>query len=156
MKYSIKVGEKIYAVEIDDINARPVKARVDGLEFEVMPESRIQAEAGKEAARVEPAAEKEVDSPKASSAASQSPNPAMSGNTLTAPLPGTVTEIFVKAGDRVEAGQVVLVIEAMKMKNSIRSTWSGAIGEVFVSPGQTVAHRQALVKFADIGEAAWI
>ena len=50
---------------------------------------------------------------------------------MTAPLPGTVIEIFVKPGDQIEAGQVVLVIEAMKMKNSIRSTRAGKIAEVW-------------------------
>jgi biotin carboxyl carrier protein len=68
---------------------------------------------------------------------------------MTAPLPGTVIEIFVKAGEQIEAGQVILVIEAMKMKNSIRSTRAGKIVEVLVSAGQTVAHKQILVKFAD-------
>jgi len=66
---------------------------------------------------------------------------------MTAPLPGTVTEVFVKAGDQIEAGQVILVIEAMKMKNSIRSIRAGRIAEVLVSPGQTVAHKQILVRF---------
>jgi pyruvate carboxylase subunit B len=80
----------------------------------------------------------------------------MSGNALTAPLPGTVVEVFVKAGDKVETGQVVLVIEAMKMKNSIRSVFSGTVSEVLVSAGQSVAHKQGLVKFANLGEAAWI
>jgi len=75
---------------------------------------------------------------------------------LSAPLPGTVVEVFVKAGDKVEAGQVVLVIEAMKMKNSIRSVFSGLVSEVLVTAGQSVAHKQALVKFAKLGEAAWI
>src|SRR5690606_26000845 len=69
-------------------------------------------------------------------------------NDLTAPLPGTVTEVFVKVGDPVEMGQVVLIIEAMKMKNSIRSTRAGKIKEVLVSTGQTVAHKQPLVRFA--------
>jgi biotin carboxyl carrier protein len=41
------------------------------------------------------------------------------------------------------------VIEAMKMKNSIRATRAGKISEVLVSPGETVAHKQALVKFED-------
>jgi biotin carboxyl carrier protein len=41
----------------------------------------------------------------------------------------------------------VLIIEAMKMKNSIRSTRSGKIAEVLVTVGQTVAHKQALVRF---------
>jgi biotin carboxyl carrier protein len=68
---------------------------------------------------------------------------------MTAPLPGTVIEIFVKAGEQIEAGQVILVIEAMKMKNSIRSIRAGRISEVLVSANQTVAHKQILVKFAD-------
>jgi biotin carboxyl carrier protein len=66
---------------------------------------------------------------------------------LTAPLPGTVIEIFVKAGEYIEAGQIILVIEAMKMKNSIRSTRAGKITEVLVSAGQTVTHKQILVRF---------
>jgi biotin carboxyl carrier protein len=68
-------------------------------------------------------------------------------NELTAPLPGTVLEIFVKAGDVIEAGQVIVIIEAMKMKNSIRSTRGGKVAEVLVDPMQTVAHKQALVRF---------
>ena len=50
----------------------------------------------------------------------------------------------------------MLIIEAMKMKNSIRSVFSGTISEVLVSAGQSVAHKQALVKFADLGEASWM
>lgn len=149
MKYSVKVGEKMYIVEIENIKARPVRARVDGIEFEVTPENVEQAEIRTEA-------RKNSVYPKQASTASLSPNLALSGNALTAPLPGTVTEVFVKAGEKVEAGQVVLVIEAMKMKNSIRSVYSGIVSEVLVSAGQSVAHKQALMKFADIGEAAWI
>jgi biotin carboxyl carrier protein len=170
MKYNVKIGEKTYNVEIEDINARPVVARVDGEQIEVMPES-ILASAGsqqgktradqrrsvqKEAGEKMSLAESKPFNPNPTPATSPSPNPALSGNAITAPLPGTVVEIFVKAGDKVEAGQPVLIIEAMKMKNSIRSMWSGTIGEVLVSAGQTVAHKQALVKFKDLGEAAWI
>jgi len=149
MKYNVKVGEKTYIVEFENINARPVKARVDGIEFEVMPENVEPVEVKREA-------EKKSVHPKPALTASPSPNLALSGNTLTAPLPGTVTEVFVKAGQKVEAGRVVLVIEAMKMKNSIRSVYSGTVSEVLVSAGQCVAHKQALMKFADMGEAAWI
>jgi biotin carboxyl carrier protein len=62
-------------------------------------------------------------------------------------LPGTIVEVFVKSGDEIELGKVVLVIEAMKMKNSILSTRAGRVAEVLVHAGQTVAHKQALVKF---------
>ncbi len=153
MKYKITVNNTTYEVEIENINTRPVIAIVDGERFEVMPENAGQVETRKDA---DAKTEKKAFNPKPAPAASFSPNPALSGNALTAPLPGTVVEIFVKAGEKVEAGQVVVIIEAMKMKNSIRSVYSGTVSEVLVSAGQSVAHKQALIKFADLGEASWI
>ena len=153
MKYKITVNNKSYEVEIEDINKRPVVAFVDGDRFEVMPENADQAETKKEAVRK---TESKTFNPNPAPAAVPSPNLALSGNTQTAPLPGTVIEVFVKAGDKVEAGQVILVIEAMKMKNSIRSVYSGTVNDVLVTTGQSVAHKQALIKFADLGEASWI
>ena len=153
MKYKITVNNKSYEVEIEDINTRPVVAFVDGDRFEVMPENADQAETKKEAVRK---TESKTFNPNPAPTAVSSPNLALSGNTQTAPLPGTVIEVFVKPGDKVEAGQVIVIIEAMKMKNSIRSVYSGTVGEVFVSTGQSVAHKQALIKFAEMGEASWI
>ncbi len=152
MKYSVKVQGRTYSVEIENINARPVIALVDGERFEVLPELAGQVEAGKFEEKViaRPVYQKTLPS------ASPSPNPALSGNALIAPLPGTVVEVFVKAGEKLEVGQVVVVIEAMKMKNSIRSVYSGTVSEVLVNAGQSVAHKQPLIKFADLGEAAWI
>jgi biotin carboxyl carrier protein len=154
MKYKITVNNQTYEVEIENINARPVVAFVDGERFEVTPESSARAEVGKETANK--TAEKKPFNPNQASAGSKSPNQALSGDTQTAPLPGTVVEVFVKAGDKVEAGKVILVIEAMKMKNSIRSLYSGTISEVFVSAGQSVAHKQPLIKFTDLGDTAWM
>ena len=153
MKYKITVNNQTYEVEIENINARPVIAHVDGERFEILPGDVNQAETKKESSKP---AEKKSFNPNPVKAASPAPNPAISGNSLTAPLPGTVVDVFVKAGDKVEAGQVVLVIEAMKMKNSIRSVFSGTISDVLVSAGQSVAHKQALIKFADLGEASWM
>jgi biotin carboxyl carrier protein len=153
MKYKITVSDKIYEVEIEDINTRPVIAFVDGDRFEIMPENADQAETRKESGRK---TESKSFNPNPAPAAAPSPNPALSGNTLTAPLPGTVIEVFVKPGEKVEAGQVIVIIEAMKMKNSIRSVYSGTISEVLVNAGQSVAHKQALIKFAEMGEASWI
>jgi biotin carboxyl carrier protein len=138
MKYIVQVANKSYEVEIVDIHARPVIARVDGQEFEVIPESGSKPVAQEETKEVKP-----VELPKQPSRSSAG------SNELTAPLPGTVIEIFVKAGEQIESGQVILVIEAMKMKNSIRATRAGKISEVLVNAGETVAHKQALVRFAD-------
>lgn len=136
MKYVVKVADQSYEVEIEDIHAQPIIARVDGQEFHVSPEGEVKLAAQAEKTHSKPV---EISGPKSS------PDPTR--GELTAPLPGTVIEIFVKNGESVEAGQVVLVIEAMKMKNSIRSTRAGKITEVLVSAGQTVAHKQPLVRF---------
>jgi biotin carboxyl carrier protein len=149
MKYKITVNNQTYEVEIENINVRPVIATVDGERFEVMPESG-------ELKEIKTKVEKKPFSPTHPSAVHSSSNAPAGDNTLTAPLPGTIVNVFVKVGDKVEAGQVVLVIEAMKMKNSIRSLFSGTIGEVFVETGQSVAHKQALIKFTDLSETAWM
>ena len=65
--------------------------------------------------------------------------------TLTAPLPGKVTHVPVKAGDRVAAGDTLLVIEAMKMENELKAAARGTVAEVRVQPGQTVNAGDVLV-----------
>lgn len=57
---------------------------------------------------------------------------------IIAPMPGKVVRLLVKAGDTVEAGQGLLVVEAMKMQNEIRSPKSGTVERVLASEGQAV------------------
>jgi len=57
---------------------------------------------------------------------------------IVAPMPGKVVRVLVKAGDAVEAGQGLLVVEAMKMQNEIHSPKSGKVGRVLVREGQAV------------------
>jgi biotin carboxyl carrier protein len=139
MKYTVTIQDKSYAVEIEDINARPVIARVNGIRFEVLPEASP--------ARVESQPQGKRDA--AQSVPAPKANAASNINEMIAPLPGTVVEVFIKTGDEIEAGQVIVVIEAMKMKNSIRSVRAGKVAEVLVSAMQTVAHKQALVRFEE-------
>ena len=137
MKYTIKIADTKYEVEVEDVHARPIIAYVDGERFEVHPDIGKRLDSSKE--------------PKESKVSEMlQPIPSRPGtnvNELTAPLPGTVVEVFVRNGDEIETGHVVMIIEAMKMKNSIRSTRSGKISEVLAAVGQTVAHKQALVRF---------
>ena len=134
MKVSVKIDNQIYEVEIKDINKRPVVAIVDGETFEVQPETELAASPAFEPAPAKTAA----------------PVPqTASGKAMLAPLPGTMTEIFVLPGARVETGQPVCVIEAMKMKNTIRADRIGTVANVLVSPGQSVKHKQVLVEFEE-------
>jgi len=57
---------------------------------------------------------------------------------ITAPMPGKIVRVLVKAGDSVEAGQGLLVVEAMKMQNEIKSPKPGTVERVLVSEGQSV------------------
>jgi biotin carboxyl carrier protein len=87
---------------------------------------------------------REATKPSASAAvAAQGPTPttpaASGGQPVTAPLPGKVLSVAVKAGDRVQKGDELCVIEAMKMGNSVKAQREGTIREVLVAPGQTVA-----------------
>jgi len=147
MKYSVTIKNKSFVVEIEDINARPVIAHVEGQRFEVIPDiNPVGTEINPEP-MVSISSKGKKETKEVKSFDLRKPDPNQNGNEMTAPLPGTVIEVFVKAGDIIEAGQVIVIIEAMKMKNSIRSIRAGKISEVLTSINQTVAHRQVLVKF---------
>jgi len=83
------------------------------------------------------------------SAAPAAPRPAVtpkpSGNTVIAPMQGLIVKIPVKSGDDVKLGDVVAVLEAMKMQNDIVTTFAGKVRDVFVSEGQVVTPNQPLI-----------
>ena len=64
---------------------------------------------------------------------------------IAAPMPGRIVKLLVKPGDRVEARQGLVVVEAMKMENELRSPASGTVSEVRVTEGALVEARMVLV-----------
>lgn len=74
------------------------------------------------------------------------PDQAASGS-VTSPIAGTIIEIKCKAGDEVKEGQILLVLEAMKMKTSIAAPTAGKIKTVPVAAGDSVRESQILVEF---------
>ncbi|MER6626937.1 biotin carboxylase N-terminal domain-containing protein [Streptomyces sp. NPDC000987] len=75
-------------------------------------------------------------------------------DSLTAPMPGTVTVVKVAVGDEVSAGQSLLVVEAMKMEHVISAPHAGTVAELDVSPGTTVAMDQVLAVITPHEEVA--
>jgi biotin carboxyl carrier protein len=65
---------------------------------------------------------------------------------LTAPMPGAIASIEAAPGARVRRGDVLLVLEAMKMMNPIRAPRDAVVGEVLVRAGQTVAYGDPLLR----------
>lgn len=74
---------------------------------------------------------------------------ATSGSGVMAPLPGTILEIKVKVGDEINDGDVVLILEAMKMESEIVSEVSGKVKSINVNQGDSVQENQLLI---EVGE----
>lgn len=71
---------------------------------------------------------------------------AMEGTTsVKAPMPGSIIELVVKEGDYVESGDVLIVLEAMKMENELTAPQSGTVVKILVSKGATVNSGDPLV-----------
>ena len=71
--------------------------------------------------------------------------PAASGKPVVAPLPGTINDIKVKVGDKVNVGDTVVILEAMKMQNNIEAESAGTIASINVNKGDAVLEGDTLV-----------
>ncbi len=96
-----------------------------------------------------------VPAPAVISAAAQNPAPAAaaSGNIITSPIIGTFYSSpspekppFVRVGDNVNAGDVVCIIESMKLMNEINSEFSGKVAEIYVNNGDPVEYGQKIMR----------
>ena len=117
---------------------RPFYVSVDGIAEEVIVEtlSEIEVSGGKSSGKKKAASKV---------GASGRPRPSHEGCVTTA-MPGSIVDVKVKAGDKVNAGDAVLVIEAMKMENEIQASVSGIVVAVHVKKGDTVTPDESLLE----------
>ena len=131
-KYKISVDGKSYEVEVEDVasgassNVRTAPAAAPAA-----------ASAPETAAAPQAAAVKPVSAPAD-----------IAGEILRAPMPGTILSVAASVGQAVKRGDILLVLEAMKMENEIVAHIDGTISGIYVQKGSTVNAGDTLVAFA--------
>lgn len=151
MKYQVRIGDQSFSVEIETLAARPIIAMVDGVRFEVWPENDptlANESSGCADIQVLPQ-DKQPAAPTGETSAGKAPKAVFRSKTVNAPIPGVIVEVLVRPGELVEHAQPLFVIEAMKMRNQIRSPRKGEVSAVFVATGQTVNHNTPLLEFQE-------
>ena len=164
-KYEYKVKGVDYVVEIQDVEGNLANVTVNGIPFEVEMKQPVKAgkqkvkltdgqnnisansaaSAGSASGSNSAGSSSAVSSDSASSSKQATP---AAGKPVVAPLPGTINEIKVKVGDKVNAGDTVVVLEAMKMQNNIDAETSGTIASINVNKGDAVMEGDTLVTIA--------
>lgn len=127
MKYNVTLKGKVYEVEVE--RGEAILVSVNDV--------------------VAPVAAAPVPIAAAAPAAAPAPaGGALSGEAITSPMPGTILKINVNPGDAVKSGQVLMVLEAMKMENDIVAPRDGTVAQIAVSKGATVETGTPLMSLA--------
>jgi biotin carboxyl carrier protein len=153
-EYVLSINQKEYRVELGEINADYALLQVNGREFRVelkqlglaklIPAPAAPAEARPVAAPAAPA----VGIAPAPAAAPAAVPGGEASSVVKAPLPGLVVDVKVREGEKVKAGQIIVVMEAMKMENQIQATADGTVKRILVKKGDNVAEGNAMVEIA--------
>ena len=139
-EYKFKISGQDYATSVEELENGMLNVTVNGKTFQVeLPEKAHHPATG----IVRPVAS--APAAQASSTVAR-PASAAPGNVI-APLPGTITSVKVQAGQKVKKGDVLVVMEAMKMANDITAEADGTVKSVCVSQGQSVNQGMTLVEF---------
>lgn len=117
-----------------------LRVTVNGVAYDVQVEELGESAAPVAAAAVAPAA--------APAAPKKAAAPAAGGKPVSAPMPGTILDIKVSQGQAVKAGDVLVILEAMKMENEIKAPEDGTVASVAVSKGEGVDTGATLITLA--------
>ncbi len=136
--FNVFVDGEYYAVDVEEVGGAPVVTSI-------APVARAAAPVAPKAAQVPPPPPKPAAAPQAAPAAPRAAAAAADGTVIEAPMPGMIIRYEVKEGDTVKDGDVVLVLEAMKMENSITSPVSGTVKKINFKDGESVQKGDVLL-----------
>ena len=143
-EYKFKINGNEYNVAINSVEGNLASVTVNGAPYQVELEN-AQAVAPVQAVPAAAAAPAPVA---AAPAAAPAPQPAGAGKAVTSPLPGVIIALKVNVGDTVKPGQVVAVLEAMKMENDIEAEFGGTVTAINVAKGDSVLEGASIVTIA--------
>jgi len=145
--FKVTVDGQSYTVQVEEIEKSSAgssgTASVPVSEAKSAPAKEKPRENKKPAGQVK--AEPAADQTEKSAQDKPAPTGGPGGKTVKAPMPGSVLEVKVSAGDEVSEGDVLLVLEAMKMENELTASQAGTVSEVLVKKGDTVNSGDPLV-----------
>lgn len=132
-EYKYKINGNDYKVTIADIEGNIANIEVNGTPYKVELEE-------KQAKATPVAAVKAAPAPRTETGAKVVAKPTVSAgaDVVKSPLPGVVNDIKVKVGDTVKLGDVVVILEAMKMENNINANKDGVVKSILVNKGDSV------------------
>lgn len=133
MKYVVTLRDKTYEVEVEEGEAM------------ILDEYEAKAPVSSIPATTTSTSVEKAAIPSSVAPSTPTPSGSVSGTTVEAPLPGNVLSIKVKVGDTVQEGDVLLLIEAMKMENEVMAPHDGTVQQINVDTGQMVNTGDALV-----------
>ncbi len=138
-KYDLTINSTDYEVIVKKVTDSEVVAEVNGLEHTVSIKKVQQLVLPESVPKAPP---KQVSG----SSTSLSATPSMpSADSVIAPMPGQIKSIFVREGDKVTAGQKLLIMEAMKLENKLPATRDGIVKKILVRDGDIVSQGQELI-----------
>ncbi len=141
-EYKYKINGNTYKVNVGDIENNIAKVEVNGVPYNVEIATQAAAPVNVvKAHRPSAAPRTEAGAPVITKSA---PAPA-NGYSVKAPLPGTVLSINVKVGDTVKASDTVIILEAMKMENSIHAGRDGRVASISATQGAAVQEGDVLI-----------
>ena len=142
-EYKYKINGNLYNVVIGDMEENIVHVEVNGTHYTVETEKKVKAAPAPKPV-VRPAA-RPAAAPVAAPAAAPKPAAGGAKSGVKSPLPGVILDIKVKEGDEVKKGQTIIILEAMKMENSINADKDGKVTAINVSKGESVLEGTDLV-----------
>ncbi len=140
-KYNVKINGKDYEVDIEDLGGGNLEIKLGGKTANLSIEE-VMGGVKRSPTAAKPKAE--VYSVPAPTPQPQAPAPKGKGEVIKAVMAGTVLSLKKKVGDSVSIGDVILILEAMKMENEISTPTAGKILEIRVNPGQSINSGDAL------------